>query len=581
MTLNLDPETIAEALRRNVESWKPSVTREEVGRVLDTGDGIARVQGLPLAMANELLEFPGGVLGVAFNLDEDEIGCIILGDGSHIEEGDPVKQTGRILSVPVGDGFLGRVVDALGQPLDGKGAIASDETRNLEIQAPTVVQRQPVKEPLYTGITAIDAMTAIGRGQRELIIGDRQTGKTAIAIDAIIAQRELWGTDRQVKCIYVAIGQKGSTVAEVVEALRENGALDYTVIVNASADSPAPFQYIAPYAGAALGAHWMYEGEHALIVYDDLSKQATAYRTLSLLLRRPPGREAYPGDVFYLHSRLLERAAKLSDDLGGGSLTALPIIETKGGDVSAYIPTNVISITDGQIYVEPELFFSGVRPAINVGISVSRVGGNAQIKAMKKVAGRLRIDLAQYRALEAFAQFGSELDKASQQQLARGARVVEVLKQPQYRPLPVEREVVRIWVATGGHLDEQPVADAARFVEGFAEFLETRHAATLESIRTTGDLTDDTDAELRSALDEFRETFVPTGTEPGSEAGRGEGTPRDEVKPDVGWDRMSSADDEARKAEHEEPVPMAQGMEETETPPEPDGADTGETRSSG
>jgi F-type H+/Na+-transporting ATPase subunit alpha len=599
MALQLDAQTIAEALRRNVESWKPSVTREEVGRVLETGDGIARVQGLPKAMANELLEFPDGVLGVAFNLDEDEIGCIILGDGSHIEEGDPVKQTGRILSVPVGDGFLGRVVDALGRPLDGKGTIPSDDTRNLEVQAPTVVQRQPVKEPLYTGITAIDAMTAIGRGQRELIIGDRQTGKTAIAIDAIIAQRELWGTDRQVKCIYVAIGQKGSTVAEVVEALRENGALEYTVVVNASADSPAPFQYIAPYAGAALGAHWMYQKEHALIVYDDLSKQATAYRTLSLLLRRPPGREAYPGDVFYLHSRLLERAAKLSDDLGGGSLTALPIIETKGGDVSAYIPTNVISITDGQIYVEPELFFSGVRPAINVGISVSRVGGNAQIKAMKKVAGRLRIDLAQYRALEAFAQFGSELDKASQQQLARGARVVEVLKQPQYRPLSAEREVVRIWVATGGHLDEYPVGDAARFVEGFAEFLETRHAGILEAIRTTGDLTDDTDAELRSALDGFRETFVPSGTEPGSEAGRGEGTPRDEVKPDVGWDRMSSEGDdeedetksqepgptadgtEEPEAESEEPPPMAEGMEEPGTPREGDAAATGETQSPG
>jgi F-type H+-transporting ATPase subunit alpha len=520
-----------------------------VGRVIETGDGIARVQGLPRAMANELLEFTGGVLGVASNLDEDEIGCIILGDADHIEEGDPVTQTGRILSVPVGDGFLGRVIDALGRPLDGKGPIPSTETRNLEVQAPSVVQRQPVKEPLYTGITAIDAMTAIGRGQRELIIGDRQTGKTAIAIDAIIAQRELWGTDRQVKCIYVAIGQKGSTVAEVVEALRENGALDYTVIVNASADSPAPFQYIAPYAGAALGAHWMYEGEHALIVYDDLSKQATAYRTLSLLLRRPPGREAYPGDVFYLHSRLLERAAKLSDALGGGSLTALPIIETKGGDVSAYIPTNVISITDGQIYVEPELFFSGVRPAINVGISVSRVGGNAQVKAMKRVAGRLRIDLAQFRALEAFAQFGSELDKASQQQLARGARVVEVLKQPQYRPLPVEREVVRIWVATGGHLDELPVSDAARFVEGFAEFLETRHVNVLESIRTSGDLSDETDAALRSALDSFRETFVPTDEATGSEAGRGEGSPPDEAKPDVGWDRMSSVADTADQQE--------------------------------
>jgi F-type H+-transporting ATPase subunit alpha len=425
-----------------------------------------------------------------------------------------------------------------------------------------VVERQPVKEPLYTGITAIDAMTAIGRGQRELIIGDRQTGKTAIAIDAIIAQRELWGTDRQVKCIYVAVGQKGSTVAEVVEALRENGALDYTVIVNASADSPAPFQYIAPYAGAALGAHWMYEGEHALIVYDDLSKQATAYRTLSLLLRRPPGREAYPGDVFYLHSRLLERAAKLSDAFGGGSLTALPIIETKGGDVSAYIPTNVISITDGQIYVEPELFFSGVRPAINVGISVSRVGGNAQVKAMKKVAGRLRIDLAQFRALEAFAQFGSELDKASQQQLARGARVVEVLKQPQYRPLPVEREVVRIWVATGGHLDELPVSDAARFVDGFAEFLETRHASVLDAIRTTGDLSDETEASLRSALDAFRETFVSTGDGSGTEAGRGEGSAPDAAKADVGWDRMSSVVGEEGIETNPEPVPMAQGFED-------------------
>ncbi len=562
MALNLDPKSIADALRRNVESYTPTVSREEVGRVVEDHDGIARVQGLPRTMANELLEFPGGVLGLATDLDLDEIGCIILGDAEHIEEGDPVKQTGRILSIPVGDGFLGRVVDALGRPLDGKGPIPSTETRNLEVQAPSVVQRQMVKEPMYTGITAIDAMTAIGRGQRELIIGDRQTGKTAIAIDAIIAQRELWGTDRQVKCIYVAVGQKGSTVAEVVESLRENGALDYTVVVNASADSPAPFQYIAPYAGAALGAHWMYEGEHALIVYDDLSKQATAYRTLSLLLRRPPGREAYPGDVFYLHSRLLERAAKLSDELGGGSLTALPIIETKGGDVSAYIPTNVISITDGQIYVEPELFFSGVRPAINVGISVSRVGGNAQIKAMKKVAGRLRIDLAQFRALEAFAQFGSELDKASQQQLARGERVVEVLKQPQFQPLSVDREVVRIWVATGGHLDDLPVSDAARFVEGFAEFLETRHGSILEAIRTSGDLTDETEKELRSALDAFRETFVPSDEGRGSEAGRGEGTAPGEANADVGWDRMSSVIGEEGKERNPEPVPMAQGLEE-------------------
>ena len=506
----MDAASIAAALRKNVEGWAPSVDREEVGRVIETGDGIARVDGLPRAMSNELLEFPGGILGIAFNLDEYEIGAVLLGEASHIQEGDAVKLTGRILSVPVGDGFLGRVVDALGRPVDGKGAIATTESRNLEVQAASVVQRQPVKEPLQTGITAIDAMTPIGRGQRELIIGDRQTGKTAVAIDAIIAQRELWGTDRAVKCIYVAIGQKASTVAEVVEALRQHGALEYSVIVNASAADPVPFQYIAPYSGAALGAYWMYQGEHALIIYDDLSKQATAYRTLSLLLRRPPGREAYPGDVFYLHSRLLERASKLSDDLGGGSLTALPIIETKGGDVSAYIPTNVISITDGQIYLEPDLFFSGVRPAINVGISVSRVGGNAQTKAMKKVAGRLRLDLAQYRALEAFAEFGSELDKASQQQLARGARVVEVLKQPQFQPVPVERQVVFVYVATGGYLDELPVVDARRFVEEFAQHLETRHPEILSVIKTTGELNDDTETKLKGAIDEFAQTFVAT-----------------------------------------------------------------------
>jgi F-type H+-transporting ATPase subunit alpha len=545
MALNIDPASIAEALRKNVESWSPSVEREEVGRVIETGDGIARVSGLPRAMANELLEFSGGVLGLAFNLDEAEIGCVILGESSHIEEGDPVKQTGRILSIPVGDGFLGRVVDALGRPIDGKGAIAATERRNLEVQAANVVSRQPVKEPLYTGITAIDAMTAIGRGQRQLIIGDRQTGKTAVAVDAIIAQRELWGTDRQVKCIYVAIGQKASTVAEVVETLRENGALEYTTIVIAAASDPAPFQYLAPYAGAALGAYWMYKGESSLIVYDDLSKQATAYRTLSLLLRRPPGREAFPGDVFYLHSRLLERAAKLSDEFGGGSLTALPIIETKGGDVSAYIPTNVISITDGQIYLEPELFFSGVRPAINVGISVSRVGGNAQIKAMKKVAGRLRIDLAQYRALEAFAQFGSELDKASQQQLSRGARVIEVLKQPQYEPLPVEKQVVYVYTATNGALDDYAVGDAKRFVVGLGEFLDTRNPEILSTIRTTGNLSDETITALDAAINAYAATFVPTAPGPGSEAALGETTPPDEVKPDVGWDRMSSADEDA------------------------------------
>jgi F-type H+-transporting ATPase subunit alpha len=497
-------------------------------------------------MSNEILEFPRGVLGLAFNLDEDEIGCIILGEASEIEEGDLVKQTGRILSIPVGDAFLGRVIDPLGTPLDGKGGIQADATRALEIQAPSVVARQPVKEPLQTGITAIDAMTPIGRGQRELIIGDRQTGKTAIAIDAIIAQRDNWASadpKRQVRCIYVAVGQKASTVAEVVETLRGSGALAYTVVINAAASDPAPFQYLAPYAGAALGAHWMYEGNHALAVYDDLSKQATAYRTLSLLLRRPPGREAYPGDVFYLHSRLLERAAKLSDELGGGSLTALPIIETKGGDVSAYIPTNVISITDGQIYLEPDLFFAGVRPAINVGISVSRVGGNAQIKAMKKVSGRLRIDLAQYRALEAFAQFGSELDRTSQQQLARGARVVEILKQPQYRPLPVERQVVYVWVAVNGHLDDLPVEDAKQFVEELAEFLGTRHPGLLGAIRDGGDLSEDTERGLQDALEAFQQTFVSSAEQAGAEAGVGRTTPPDEVKPDVGWERMSSADD--------------------------------------
>ena len=533
MAMTFDSASIADALRKNVESFTPSVEREEVGRVMETGDGIARVQGLPGAMANELLEFPGGILGLALNLDEEEIGCVILGESWQIQEGDPVKQTGTILSVPVGDGFLGRVVDALGRPIDGNGPIVAETNRNLEVQAPNVVSRQPVKEPLYTGISAIDAMTAIGRGQRQLIIGDRQTGKTAVAVDAIIAQRENWGTDKAVKCIYVAIGQKGSTVAEVVETLRANGALEYTTIVNAAADSPAPFQYLAPYAGAAIGAHWMYKGEASLIVYDDLSKQATAYRTLSLLLRRPPGREADPGDVFYLHSRLLERAAKLSDELGGGSMTALPIIETKGGDVSAYIPTNVISITDGQIYLEPELFFSGVRPAINVGVSVSRVGGAAQIKAMKKVAGRLRIDLAQYRALEAFAQFGSELDKASQQQLARGARVIEILKQPQYDPQPVERQVVAIYAATGGYLDRYPVADAKRFVTGFNGYLDTRNPEILSAIRTTGDLSAETEAAVKAALDGYTETFVSSERAVSEEPAAGSDAPAPVATPET------------------------------------------------
>jgi F-type H+-transporting ATPase subunit alpha len=549
MALNIDPSSIAEALRRNVETWSPSVSREEVGRVIESGDGIARVAGLPRTMANELLEFTGGLLGMAFNLDEDEIGCIVFGDSASIEEGDPVTQTGRILSIPVGDAFLGRVVDGLARPIDDKGTIASDATRNLEVQAPNVVARQPVKEPLYTGIAAIDAMTAIGRGQRQLIIGDRQTGKTAVALDTIIAQKQYWGTDQAVKCIYVAIGQKASTVAEVVETLRENGALEYTTVVNAAASDPAPFQYVAPYTGAALGAHWMYEGDAVLIVYDDLSKQAVAYREISLLLRRPPGREAYPGDVFYLHSRLLERSAKLSDENGGGSMTALPIIETKGGDISAYIPTNVISITDGQLFLESELFFSGVRPAINVGVSVSRVGGAAQIKAMKKVAGRLRLDLAQFRALEAFAQFGSELDKASQQQLARGARVVEVLKQPQYDPQPVERQVVAIYTVTGGYMDDYPVEDSKRFVEEFATYLETRSPEVFAAIRDTGDLSEETETTLKAAIEAFRATFAPTETGPGSEAALGETTPPDEVKPDVGWERMSSVDEDEQASD--------------------------------
>jgi F-type H+-transporting ATPase subunit alpha len=545
--LTISSEDIAAALRKYVEGYEPSLEREEIGRVTEAGDGIARVSGLPRTMANELLEFPGGVLGVAFNLEENEIGCVVLGEASHIQEGDAVKQTGRVLSVPVGDGLLGRVVNALGEPVDGKGPIRTESTRLLEIQAPSVVSRQPVKEPLQTGIKAIDAMTPIGRGQRELIIGDRQTGKTAIAVDAIINQRENWaGGDpkKQVKCIYVAVGQKASTVAEVVQALEVNGALEYTVVVNASASDPAPFQYIAPYSGAAIGAHWMYQGHHALIIYDDLSKQATAYRTLSLLLRRPPGREAFPGDVFYLHSRLLERAAKLSDELGAGSLTALPIVETKGGDISGYIPTNVISITDGQIYLETDLFNAGVRPAINVGTSVSRVGGNAQIKAMKQIAGRLRLDLAQYRELEAFAEFGSELDKASQQQLARGARVVEILKQPRFDPMPVERQVMSIFAVTAGYLDRFPEADAKRFEAECLQHVQNRHPEVGEHIRTEGTLTEEIEKKVRSALEEFSQSFVPSGEAPGSAAAAGRGTPRDVVKEDVGWDRMSSADDE-------------------------------------
>jgi F-type H+/Na+-transporting ATPase subunit alpha len=506
--LSISPEEISSVLRRYVEDYRPSVEREEVGIVQEVGDGIARVSGLPKVMVNEMVEFPGGVIGLAMNLTEDEIGAVVLGNAEHIQEGDSVKQTGEILSVPVGDGMLGRVINALGEPLDGKGPIRSEERRPLEVQAPSVTSRQPVKEPLQTGIKAIDAMTAIGRGQRQLIIGDRQTGKTAIAIDAIINQRQLWGTDIQVKCIYVAVGQKASTIAEIVAALEANGALEYTVIVNASASDPAPFQYLAPYSGCALGQHWMENGEHSLIVYDDLSKQAIAYRQLSLLLRRPPGREAYPGDVFYLHSRLLERAAKLSDEKGGGSLTALPIIETKGGDVSAYIPTNVISITDGQIFLETDLFFAGVRPAINVGISVSRVGGNAQIKAMKAVAGRMRLDLAQYRALEAFAEFGSELDKASQAQLDRGARVVEIMKQGQYAPFPVDEQVISIWAVSNGYVDDIPVERVSDFEAGLLDHMRTRHSDVGETIRDSGQLDDETVEKLKKGVEEFKSSFI-------------------------------------------------------------------------
>ena len=465
--LTIRPDEIREALARFVEEYEPSgVAREEVGTVVECGDGIARVEGLPSAMANELLEFENGVRGIALNLDVREIGVVVLGEFYGIEEGQTVKRTGEVLSVPVGDGFLGRVVGALGEPLDGLGPIEGTTQRALEVQAPSVVQRQPVKEPLQTGIKAIDAMTAIGRGQRQLIIGDRQTGKTAIAIDTIINQKDNWASGdptRQVRCVYVAIGQKGSTIAGVKQALEEAGAMEYTTIVAAPASDPAGYKYIAPYTGSAIGQHWMYGGKHVLIIFDDLSKQAEAYRAVSLLLRRPPGREAYPGDVFYLHSRLLERCAKLSDELGGGSMTGLPIVETKANDISAYIPTNVISITDGQIFLETDLFNSGVRPAINVGLSVSRVGGAAQVKAMKKVAGQLKLSLSQFRDLEAFAAFASDLDAASRAQLERGGRLVELLKQPQYSPFPVEEQVVSIWAGTTGQLDDVPVEDIRRF----------------------------------------------------------------------------------------------------------------------
>jgi F-type H+-transporting ATPase subunit alpha len=509
--LTIRPDEIRDALERFVQSYEPdAAAREEVGTVVDSGDGIAHVEGLPSAMANELLEFEDGTRGLALNLDVREIGAVVLGDFSNIEEGQKVRRTGEVLSVPVGDAYLGRVVDALGNPIDGKGPVEAAERRALELQAPSVVQRQSVKEPLQTGIKAIDSMTPIGRGQRQLIIGDRQTGKTTVCVDTILNQKENWESgdeQKQVRCIYVAIGQKGSTIANVRRTLEEAGAMEYTTIVAAPASEPAGYKYIAPYTGSAIGQHWMYQGKHVLIVFDDLSKQAEAYRAVSLLLRRPPGREAYPGDVFYLHSRLLERCAKLSDEMGGGSLTGLPIIETKGNDVSAYIPTNVISITDGQCFLETDLFNQGVRPAINVGISVSRVGGDAQIKAMKTVAGTLKLSLSQYRDLEAFAAFASDLDAASRAQLERGARLVELLKQPQSSPFPVEKQVVLVWSGTSGELDEVPVADIRRFENEFLDYVERNHGGLLGTIRETGQLTDEGLTTLKDAITEFKKGF--------------------------------------------------------------------------
>ncbi len=493
---------ISDIIREQIKEYEKQLEVRETGMVLSCGDGIARIYGLDKAAAGELIEFPRGIYGIVLNLEEDNVGAAILGEQQEIKEGDEVRRTGRIAEVPVGEALLGRVVNALGQPVDGKGPIKTSASRRIELKAPGIVVRQPVKEPLQTGIKAIDAMIPIGRGQRELIIGDRQTGKTAIALDTIINQR---GGD--VNCFYVAIGQKRSTVAQVVDKLAREGAMDYTTVVVASASEPAPLQFIAPYSGCSMGEYFRDSGRHALVIYDDLSKHATAYRQLSLLLRRPPGREAYPGDVFYLHSRLLERAAKMSDDQRGGSLTALPLIETQAGDVSAYIPTNVISITDGQIFLESDLFYSGVRPAVNVGISVSRVGGNAQVKAMKKVAAPLRLELAQYREMAAFAQFGSDLDAATKRQLDRGQRLVEVMKQGQYAPQPVEKQIIIIYAATSGRLDALPVAAIQRYERDLYAFLEAKHAAVLTLLREKKELTDDVRAKIDAALTAFGSLF--------------------------------------------------------------------------
>jgi F-type H+-transporting ATPase subunit alpha len=502
--MEIRAEEISQVIRNQIKDYEQKIEMSETGTVLSVGDGIARVYGVENAMAMEMLEFPGGIFGLCLNLEEDNVGVAIMGDDTKIKEGDVVKRTGRIAEIPVGDAVLGRVIDAVGNPLDGKGPIEATEYRRIEMVAPGVIARQPVKEPMYTGIKAIDAMTPIGRGQRELIIGDRQIGKTAIGVDAIINQK-----DSKIFCIYVAVGQKKSTVAQVVDVLRRHGAMEYTTVVAACASDPATQQDIAPYAGCAIGEYYRDRGQHALIIYDDLSKQAVAYRQVSLLLRRPPGREAFPGDIFYNHSRLLERAAKLNDELGGGSLTALPIIETQAGDVSAYIPTNVISITDGQVYLEPGLFFSGIRPAINVGLSVSRVGGSAQTKAMRKVAGSLRLDMAQFRELEAFAQFGSDLDKATQRQLNRGRRLLEVLKQPQYQPMSAEKQIMILAAGTYGYLDEWPVDAVSAYEKQMIEFMEAKHADILGEIKEKGQISDDLEAKIKKALDEFKTIFQP------------------------------------------------------------------------
>lgn len=505
--MSIRPEEISTLIKKQIENFKSVTEVQDVGTVITVGDGIARAHGLQNVMAGELLEFENGVMGMAQNLEEDNVGIIILGPYTDIHEGDQVKRTGRIMEVPVGEALLGRVVNAIGEPIDGKGPIQASEYRPVEAPAPSVMDRRSVHEPMQTGIKAIDAMIPIGRGQRELIIGDRQTGKTTIAIDTIINQK-----GNGMICIYVAIGQKQSTVANVMETLRRHGALDYTIIVAANASEPSPMLYLAPYAGCAMGEYFMYQGKHVLIIYDDLSKQAAAYRELSLLLRRPPGREAYPGDVFYLHSRLLERAAKLNDELGGGSLTALPFIETQAGDVSAYIPTNVISITDGQIFLETDLFYAGQRPAVNVGISVSRVGGAAQIKAMKKVAGTLKLDLAQYRELAAFAQFGSDMDKSTMARLNRGKRMMELLKQGVHQPMPVEKQVASIYTGVRGYLDDIPVEDIQRFEREFLAFLDASHPEILKGIVETGDLTEEIDKALANAVTEFKQMFKPSGS---------------------------------------------------------------------